>query len=183
MRLKVRVFRPSRALSVPRYPYIDALSLMLLRTACDPDDKVARLALECVAEMGTCPDGEIVPAVQHELAKRSLVDFLKRFLVMLSDPKGVLEGRMSFIVVNLAHYLGPELLWTELVQAELDVSAYCDSRLSVSHESQSSLIDTDIAAHKLCQIFLLEPEFAPVRQLIRGLETEGARMLFEKTYK
>lgn len=160
---------------------------MLLRTACDPDDKVARLALECVAETASCPEGD-VPAVQSSLAKRSLEDFLKRLLVMLGDPKKAMEGRMSFIVVNLANYLGPELLWTEIVRAELDESESSSVRLRDSrHESQQPKSKNDEhaahAAHRISQVFLREPEFDSVRRMIRDMTTPEAQALFETTYK
>eukprot|EP00038_Savillea_parva_P021768 m.36005 g.36005 ORF g.36005 m.36005 type:complete len:645 (+) comp5350_c0_seq1:187-2121(+) len=115
------ILRLHRSMPIRLYQYNEELSLVLLRTACDPDDTIARLALECVAETASCPEGQDVPAVQRGLAKRSLKHFLKRLLVMLGDHKGAaLRTRLSFIVVNLATYLGPELLWNELVRAQLE---------------------------------------------------------------
>eukprot|EP00035_Acanthoeca_spectabilis_P021325 m.437621 g.437621 ORF g.437621 m.437621 type:complete len:734 (-) comp18137_c0_seq1:1175-3376(-) len=176
-----------QAMPIRLYQHNEELSLMLLRTACDPDDKVARLALECVAETASCPEGD-VPAVQSSLAKRSLEDFLKRLLVTLGDPKKAMEGRMSFIVVNLANYLGPELLWTEIVRAELDESESSSVRLRDSrHESQQPKSKNDEhaahAAHRISQVFLREPEFDSVRRMIRDMTTPEAQALFETTYK
>ena len=137
------------------YQHSDLITGILLRSAEDAEDRVATLALECLAEISSCASVEArASTMQREYAAAFFDGFILKLLASFKEHKKLLHVRGPFIVTNLGLLIGPERLCKALSEA---------LQLQDDYEFAGR------AAHELSRCVLTAPEFRLVRQKILNM--------------
>lgn len=151
------------------YQHSDLITGILLRSVSDAEDRVATLALECLAEISSCAGMEARASTkQCEYAAAFFDGFILKLLDSFNEHKKLLHVRGPFIVTNLGLLIGPERLCKALSEA---------LQLQDDYEFAGR------AAHELSRCVLTAPEFGLVRDKILNMPEAEDQQLFAVIYK